>query len=110
MQEQKRGRSIDPTLPQHDTRRMWVVSTKPRPLYRRIVLEAGWASGLSGRKKNLACMGLDPRHSSPQQVAFRCGTSIKCVVIKLQLLLFGGGIVYCVQRLRYGVEAGEGMI
>jgi len=87
-----------------------VFSTKPRPLYRRIVLEAGWASGLSGCKKNLACMGLDPGHSSPQQIAFRNGTSIKCVVIKLGSLLLGGGIVYSVQRLLFEVDASEDMI
>ena len=81
MQAQKRGRNIAPTLPHRGTRRMWVVSTKPRPLYRRSLLEAGWASGLSGRKENLASMGLDPGHSSPRQVAFRNGTSIKYVVI-----------------------------
>jgi hypothetical protein len=89
---------------------MWVVSTKPWPLYRRIVLEADWASGLSGRKENLASMGLDPGHSSQQQVAFRNGTSINRVVVKLGLLLFGGGVVYSVQRLRYEVDAGEDMI
>jgi hypothetical protein len=99
-----------PTLPHHGTRRMWVVSTKPWSLYPCTLLEAGWASGLSGRKENLARMGLDPGHSSPQQVAFRYGTSTKCVVTKLRLLLFGGGIVYCVQRLRYEVDAGEDMI
>ena len=87
-----------------------MISTKPRPPYRCIVLEAGWVSGLSGRKANLACMGLEPEHSRQQQVAFRYGKSINCVAVKLGLLLFGGEIVYSVQRLRYGVDAGEGMI
>lgn len=86
-----------------------MVSTKSRPLYRRILFEGGWASVLSGRKENLACMGLDPGHSSSQQVAFRNGISIECVLINVGLL-FGGGIVYSVQRLRYEVDAGENMI